>query len=126
MILQSSSLYFPQGSQESVFWQKYQTLCDTPSTQKAVIADFHRTFSPTDEPTTWSICSRSGLCDSQYVAQRNALYETYHAYEIDTTMEPEKRALLVEEWFQKHLDLFQDPAYGFTRELFQAAMNKVI
>jgi hypothetical protein len=126
MILQSSSLYFPKGSQEAVFWDKYQSLCSAPDAHKAIIADFHRTLSVADESTTWSIPARSGLFSSVYVAERDALYEFYRPQEIDERIDIHERDKIVGEWFQKHLDLLSKPEYAFTHDDFRRALDVVL
>jgi 2-hydroxy-3-keto-5-methylthiopentenyl-1-phosphate phosphatase len=64
-----------------------------------IIADFSKTFTTADMPTTWSVFAKSGILDDTYIKNRNDLYEKYfpkeQLHDITST----------EEWFLKHMEL---------------------
>ncbi len=65
-----------------------------------LLSDFSKTFTSSTMPTAWSTLVQSGLLGPKYEADRNALYETYHSYELDRDIE------MTELWFREHLKLF--------------------
>ena len=64
-----------------------------------IIADFSKTFTTADMPTTWSVFAKSGILDDTYIKNRNDLYEKYfpkeQLHDVDST----------EEWFLRHMEL---------------------
>ena len=65
-----------------------------------ILSEFSKTFTRSDMPTAWSTIVQSNLLPAKYVADRNALYEKYHSYELSGDVE------MTERWFREHLKLF--------------------
>lgn len=66
-----------------------------------VITDFSKTITPSGKPTTWSLFKDSGVFSSNYITQRDALFNKYHIYELEGNREK------TSEWFALHLELLR-------------------
>ena len=75
----------------------------------AIISDFSKTITSSNNPTTWSVFAKSWLLGEDYTQERNEYFELYHDYELQWNIEKTK------EWWKKHLELFIK--YWLTRSL---------
>jgi phosphoserine phosphatase len=73
-----------------------------------IIADFSKTFTQPDMPTTWSVFVKNGILWEEYIQERDALYREYRPYELAWDLGKTR------EWFYKHACLFVK--YGLTKE----------
>lgn len=77
----------------------------------AVIADFSKTLTASETPSSWSAFEKSGILGIEYANARNRLYDEYHHFELEGNME--KTA----EWFLEHARIF--PEYELSMEIMK-------
>ena len=70
-----------------------------------IVTDFDKTLTLGSSSTSWSILSKSNLVPSEYIKERQELYDYYRPIEIDETLDLKIKSKLIREWFKKHLDL---------------------
>jgi len=71
-----------------------------------IVADFNRTFTKSETPSSWSAISKSGTLGAGYVEDRQALFEKYRPYEIDLTLDEKIKSRYMTEWWEQHVALF--------------------
>lgn len=71
-----------------------------------VVADFDKTLTQSDSRTTWAILADTGLMPEEYKKDRYELYNTYRPIEVDNTIDEKIKFEKMQEWFEKHLELF--------------------
>lgn len=87
-----------------------------------VITDFDRTLTKGTSASTWSVLATSSLLPEEYRIERTRLYECYRPIELDITMPKDIKMKLMQEWYQKHLDLFE--CYQLREEMLEKAIVK--
>ncbi len=102
-------IYLKEGIEEKV--KKWN------SKEVHIVTDFDRTITDFSTPTSWSLLSRSGLTPNEYVFDRQALYENYHKYENDPSIDEEFRCKMMKEWFEGHIALFIK--HRINKEIFE-------
>ena len=63
-----------------------------------VVVDFDKTMTTVDSNTTWSLFSKSGYYDENYVIERNNNYNYYRPLEIDPNISDNEKTSIVKEW----------------------------
>ena len=53
----------------------------------AIISDFSKTLTSKDNPTTWSVFTKSGLLGEKYTKERDQYYNEYHQFELQWDVE---------------------------------------
>ena len=85
-----------------------------------VLSDFDRTITTSDSLTTWAILANTNLVSKEYVNERNLLYNYYRPIEINNNIPFEEKKKLMNEWFEKHLNLFVK--YQLQESVFKKAI----
>lgn len=80
-----------------------------PPMKTLIISDFSKTFTDASCPTSYSVFAKSGLLGAEYTANRDALFDERHHFELEKNKEETQR------WFFDHVQLFVN--YGLTQEL---------
>jgi len=70
-----------------------------------VLTDFDRTLTLGTTDSLWKMISKSNMVPKEYIEARNTLFNYYRPYEIDETLDLEKRSKLMSEWWRKHVNL---------------------
>ena len=81
-----------------------------------IVTDFDATLSTYGGPTTWSFFQDISTLPQAYHDEADALLRRYQPYESDTSLDAITHNHLMQEWWRKHLALFQ--TYGLRREHF--------
>lgn len=90
-----------------------------------IVADFDRTITAGDSESSWGVLAKSGNVPKEYVNERKALFEYYHPFEIDLSLDYEVKNKLMIEWWTKHISLFIK--YQLSESVIEeAAKNKNI
>lgn len=63
-----------------------------------VIADFDKTLTSKDSNTTFSLFSKSGYYDENYIIERNRNYEYYRPLELNPNITDDEKFNIVKEW----------------------------
>ena len=87
-----------------------------------VLADFNKTLTKGNSKTTWSILATSNLFDENYTKERNELYSKYKHFEEDETLDMKTRKKGLEEWWEKHIFLFNK--YKLNQSLIRESLEK--
>ena len=88
-----------------------------------VVADFDKTITNGASMTSWSILAKSDLVPSEYINDRQVLYDKYRPIELDTSLDSETINKEMYTWFKSHAELFVK--YKITEEVFnKAALDK--
>lgn len=70
-----------------------------------VVADFDRTISTHMSNPTFSLFAKSGIYPSEYVKERDKLYEHYRPLEIDPNITDEEKCAIMNEWWHNSYGL---------------------
>ena len=97
--------------------KKYLPIKDL--TNLYVVADFDRTITNGSSKTSWSILSESSFVPKEYKNERQELYNYYRPIEIDESLDYEYKSSKMQEWYEKHINLFVK--YRITEEIFKNA-----
>lgn len=77
-------------------------------TDTFVLADFDKTLTTSQSPTTWGIISQGTLLPKDYEETCNNLYEKYAKYELDIHTPFKERCEKVAYWYQTHIDIAKE------------------
>ena len=72
-----------------------------------VVMDFDRTITTDDSLATWATVNGRGILPKEYDFERNALYSYYRPIELDSEVDEVVKMVAMEDWLNKHLDLFK-------------------
>lgn len=72
-----------------------------------VVMDFDRTITTDDSLPTWATVNGRGILPKEYDFERNALYSYYRPIELDNEVDEVVKMVAMEDWLNKHLDLFK-------------------
>ena len=86
-----------------------------------IMIDFDRTMTEYTSATAWGLIQTSGLMTDRYNIERKKLFEKYHPYEVDYTLDAGKKYQYMNEWFEKHMDLFIE--YSVTEEIIDQSVK---
>ena len=70
-----------------------------------VLIDFDRTITNSNSEASWGILSKSSLVSSDYVSERQKLFDYYRPFEIDESLDDDIRCSYMHEWWEKHINL---------------------
>lgn len=79
-----------------------------------VVSDFDRTITSSDSLTSWGVINGRGILPGEYDFERNALYNYYRPIELDDNLDEAVKMVAMEDWQNKHLDLFKK--YNLSKE----------
>ena len=86
-----------------------------------ILMDFDFTITDKTSPTSWGILGKSNLVPKDYVTKRQNLYDYYSPIEIDETIDLEEKAIYMNEWWTKHLNLIT--SYKISEEIINKAAS---
>lgn len=72
-----------------------------------IVTDFDRTITSRDSLATWGILNERGILPKEYDFERNSLYNYYRPIELDTELDDAVKMGAMDDWLNKHLDLFK-------------------
>ncbi len=72
-----------------------------------VVADFDNTITTYGGPTSWSLLRTLPHFPKEYYQAYASLYEKYHLYETDETLDANVWLTYMRAWWQENLDLFR-------------------
>lgn len=72
-----------------------------------IVTDFDRTITSSDSIATWGILNNKGVLPKEYDFERNSLYSYYRPIELDSNLDDAVKMGAMEDWLNKHLDLFK-------------------
>lgn len=88
-----------------------------------VVADFDKTITSGASMTSWSILAKSEEVPSEYISDRQVLYDKYRPIELDTSLDRDYVNREMYTWFKSHAELFVK--YKITEEIFnKTALDK--
>ena len=92
-----------------MIWEKRELAAKLPvdPADTYILTDFDRTLTLGSSMTSWSVLSKSTDVPKEYIEERNALYEIYHAALDCETIDVEKRSAKMRDWWHRHIELFQ-------------------
>jgi len=104
--------------------KKKKFIADGPSSIQ-VVSDFDRTlttpfYNGQKTNTAISQIRQNNLLGEEYSKKSFALFNKYHAIEVDQSLPVEKKIPLMEEWWSKHLGIIVQ--YGMTKSI----ANKIV
>ena len=81
-----------------------------------VVSDFDRTITSSISTNSWCVLDENESVCEEYKQEMEALQDHYHEIEIDPNIPDDIKHKEMQDWWNKHLDLFIK--YKFTEDLF--------
>jgi len=70
-----------------------------------IVADFDQTITTNKTTGTWALFSESKILPKEYIEERDILFNYYHPMEVSVSIKPKLQMQMMEEWWNKHLNL---------------------
>ena len=87
-----------------------------------ILTDFDHTLTSNSSTTSWGILEKSNYIPKEYNKKRMELFNYYGPKEFDETIKPEEKQKLMDEWWNKHLNLFIE--YQLSEEIVTKESSK--
>ena len=88
-----------------------------------IVADFDLTMTAVGSEDSWSIFGKSGVLGKKFFDEATSIAQHYYKFEIDETLEFDKKFALMDEWWHKEFSLFVK--YGLTETMLDRVVDKV-
>lgn len=89
-----------------------------------IVTDFDRTITGATSQTSWSMLSTTNLVPSQYIKDRQKLYDYYRPIEINENLDLKFRTKAMSDWYKKHIELFIK--YKISEDVFKQSVTNNI
>lgn len=96
--------------------KEYVNIPITDLSNYIVVSDFDRTITSGVSTNSWCVLDENESVCEEYKQEMEALQDHYHKIEIDPDVEDDIKFKEMNDWWNKHLDLFIK--YQFTEDLF--------
>lgn len=87
-----------------------------------VVIDFDKTLTSNNSVGSWGVLENSQIFSEDFVNDSRKLMEKYYPYEIDYTLEFDKKEKYIEKWYYENMNLFYQ--YGLTHEILLKCMKE--
>ena len=84
-----------------------------------IVTDFDRTITSKKSKNTWSVLSNNKEIPSDFINERQKLYNKYRPIELNETIDYNEKTKLISEWFKECIGLF--PKYKIKKDVFEKA-----
>ena len=82
-----------------------------------ILMDFDRTLTTKDSENSWSVISKNNQTPKEYTKKTYELFKYYRPYEIDETIDYNTKSNLMNEWWNKHINLFSK--YQISKDIIE-------
>ena len=87
-----------------------------------VVADFDQTLTQGNSISTWEVVASASEIGEEYTKKRKEYYNHYRPMEIDPNLSDEEKAIAMDEWWKKHINLFYE--YNMKEESMNNSLCK--
>ncbi len=71
-----------------------------------ILTDFDKTITSNKSQSSWGFLKESDNINTEYIEERNKMYEYYRPIELDTTMDEKVKANHMKKWWEDTINLF--------------------